>query len=383
MIGNLVVTIRRKKDLLLSILVIFIIFISIGSLRASDSSDGAPYSLKKEIVNLLESLVPVVYARIGKQDYSYPDWVLPDIAPSPLNNRMDDKKAELGKMLFFDPRVSGRGDMSCATCHDPRLGWSDGLATAHGDNSKVLSRATPSIINVGFNTILMWDGRAQTLEDQAMGPVTNPDEMHNTVKNLVLTLKGIPGYAKGFKEAFWGLKITPMVIRRSIAMFQRKIVANNSPFDKWVRGDGSAMNDQQISGFEVFKSEKKGNCTVCHRPPNFTDNGFHNIGLASFEDHSPDLGRYFQKRVNMTKGAFKTPQLRNIAKNAPYFHDGSAATLMDVVEHYAVGGLAKSNLSPNMSIGKLSKQDKLDLVEFLKALTSELDPKLTQYTLPE
>ncbi|MDH5327539.1 MAG: tryptophan tryptophylquinone biosynthesis enzyme MauG [Gammaproteobacteria bacterium] len=310
-------------------------------------------------------------------------WLLPNLPQAPGGNRFDKKKIELGKMLFFDPRLSGDGTMSCATCHNPELGWSDGLATAKGHKGKTLKRATPTIINVGFNKILMWDGRAKTLEDQAMGPIVNPEEMHNTVNNMLKTLKGIPGYVSAFKDAFYGLGINQTRVSKALAMYQRMVVSNNSPFDHWLQGDDKAMTPSQIRGFKIFLNPSKGNCAVCHRPPSFTDNGFHNIGLASFGKKNPDLGRHHQVKVGMTRGAFKTPPLRNIAQSAPYFHDGSAATLEAVVDHYANGGVVQSNLSPNFIQANLDAKDKKDLVAFLKALTGKWDPKLAQVTLPE
>jgi len=318
----------------------------------------------------------------AKRKALYKEWVLPDVAPSPKNNRMEAKKAELGKMLFFDPRLSGDGKMSCATCHNPQYGWSDGFPTARGDKNKVLARATPTVINVGFNKILMWDGREATLEDQAMGPILNPEEMNNTVKKMLRTLKGIPEYVRVFKEAFSGLPPTEGAYRRAMAMYQRTIVANDSRFDHWVSGKADEMSAEEKEGFQVFTDPERGNCAVCHRPPNFTDDGFHNIGLASFGKKDPDLGRFNEKPVRITKGAFKTPPLRNITQTAPYFHDGSAQTLRDVVEHYASGGAVRTNLSPNLKRLNLSTQEKAALVKFLQSLTSELDPDLFKVRLP-
>lgn len=312
----------------------------------------------------------------------FQQWRLPDIAPSPKENKLDIKKAELGKRLFFDPRLSGNGKMSCATCHDPDKGWSDGLPTARGHEGKTLARATPTIVNVGFNKILMWDGREATLEDQALGPILNPDEMANNIDNLVKTLKSVPGYVEAFKAAYYGLPISATTIRRSIAMYQRMVVANKSPFDRWLAGDEGAMTNEQLTGLDVFVNPNKGNCASCHRPPNFADNGFHNIGLKSFGDTNPDLGRNRVIAVDITKGAFKTPPLRNIAMTAPYFHDGSAATLSAVIQHYMSGGAVKTNLSPNMKILRIDQNERKALVAFLNALTSEMDPMLTAYSLP-
>ena len=313
----------------------------------------------------------------------YTEWLLPDVAPSPDNNKMNQAKFELGKMLFYDPRLSRNGNMSCATCHDPKNGWSDGLPTAKGHNGKTLGRATPTIVNVGFNKILMWDGRAKSLEDQALGPIYNPDEMANDRDRLLKTLRSIPGYVTKFKEAFWGLGVSEARIAKSIAMFQRRVVGNRSPFDRWIAGDAKAMTKQQVRGFEIFNNPMKGNCSTCHRPPNFTDNGFHNIGLKSFGLKNPDVGRYKMKNAAMARGAFKTPPLRNVAQTAPYFHDGSARSLDEVIKHYLSGGIVKSNLSPNMRQLSLTESERKDLLAFLNALTSDIDPALMKVTLPD
>jgi cytochrome c peroxidase len=344
----------------------------------SDSNDGTV------IESVLDWAKGVIHTSSSEQAQQIlAEWALPDTAPSPDNKPLDPKKVALGKMLFFDPRLSGNGTMSCATCHNPAMGWSDGMPTGRGHKGMVLERATPTIINVGFNNIFMWDGRAESLEDQATGPIVNPNEMHNTVENMIKTLKGIPGYVKAFNEAFYGLGINVTRYRTAIAQFQRSVVANNSPFDRWIQGDASAMTAQQVRGFELFRDPGKGNCMVCHRPPNFTDDGFHNIGLPSFGKKDADVGRHSQVKVDMTRGAFKTPPLRNIAQTAPYFHDGSAKTLNDVIEHYMTGGVVQTNLSPNMIKPNLTKQDKKDLIAFLEALTGKIDPALTQAKLPE
>ncbi len=304
-------------------------------------------------------------------------WRLPDIAPSPASNPFDKKRVELGKKLFFDPSLSGNGNMSCATCHDPTRGWADGLPTAKGHKGKVLGRATPTVINAGFYEILMWDGRAQSLEVQALGPINNPDEMANNTRNVLGTLRANAEYVRAFENAYPGIGISKSTLERSIAMFERAVVINKSPFDYWVEGNRKAMTSQQVHGYELFVRPDKGNCAVCHQPPNFSDNGFHNIGLKSFDEKNPDLGRYYHSKVPMAKGAFKTPQLRNVAETAPYFHDGSAQTLEEVVRHYAKGGDSKVNLSPNMMIGKLSDQDVWDIVAFLRALSGKTDPNLS------
>jgi cytochrome c peroxidase len=291
-------------------------------------------------------------------------------APQASDNVPTPARVKLGKTLFFDPRLSGSGAMSCATCHNPSLGWSDGLPTAVGMNGKVLGRATPTILNAAYNTQFMWDGRKHSLEDQALGPMQAADEM-NTDMNLMLDrLRANEGYRKLFAAAYPGEPIDEVRVAKAIAVFERTVVAADSPFDRWVAGDDKAMSASQQRGYKVFVDSAKGNCAACHRAPNFTDNGFHNIGVATREGKTPDLGRYDFKKLAANKGAFKTPTLRDIELTAPYFHDGSATTLREVVDHYVRGGVDRSNLSVDMRPLQLTDQEKDDLVAFMRALTT-------------
>lgn len=304
-------------------------------------------------------------------------WLMPEV-PYPEDNKPTSERVELGKQLFFDPRLSGDGNMSCGTCHSPLFGWSDGLATAKGFKSKVLGRASPTIINSAFNSIQMWDGRKKSLEDQALGPMLSSDEMNINLGEAVEFLKQTPGYIKAFKQAYPNEGITELTLAKALASFERTVLSNNSPFDRWVKGEKKAMTAQQVKGFELFVDPEKGNCEVCHSAPNFTDNGFHNVGLASYGKENPDVGRYAIKPIRSMQGAFKTPTLRDIEFSAPYFHDGSAVSLEAVMEHYVAGGEIKTNLSPNMKTLKLSKSEQKAIVEFLKALSS----KQQAFTLP-
>jgi len=308
-------------------------------------------------------------------------WILP-AAPSPKDNEPNTARTDLGRHLFFDPRLSGDGNMSCSTCHNPGLGWSDGFPVAKGVHSTVLGRASPTIINSAYNTIMMWDGRKKDLEDQAMGPMEANLEMNMDIAKLFKWLNESPGYRKMFGEAYPGEAINSDSLSKAIADFERTVVMNDSPFDRWLAGDSKAMTDQQVNGFSIFLDENKGNCAACHSAPNFTDNGFHNIGLSSWGDPNPDMGRYLQKPVKRLKGAFKTPQLRGLALTAPYFHDGSAITLKDVIGHYDRGGEITTNIDPNMKPLKLSNREKEDLLAFLDALTGTT-PSITVPSLPQ
>ncbi len=304
---------------------------------------------------------------------SLKSFVLPAKAPHPADNAPNAARVELGAKLYFDPRLSGDGIMSCATCHNPGLGWSDALPRAKGVKSMELGRASPTILNTAYNSIQMWDGRKASLEDQAMGPMQADVEMNSDIVKTFKWLNESAGYKALFEKAYPGEGVTEATFSKAIASFERTAaISNQSPFDAWVKGNAKAMTAEQVQGFKLFNG--KANCIACHSGANFTDNGFHNVGLASFGNTSPDMGRFAHKAVATMKGAFKTPTVRDIERTAPYFHDGSAATLAEVVEHYARGGDVKTNLSPNMKPLDLTAQEKQALVAFMKALTSPYKP---------
>ena len=294
------------------------------------------------------------------------DYLRPAQAPAPADNVPNAQRIELGRALFFDPRLSGSGWISCATCHNPALGWSDGLPTGIGDGMKPLPRATPTIVNAAFNPIQMWDGRKSSLEDQATGPIEASAEMAQQMPLLVKKLETVPGYRTLFAAAYPGEAIDSKTIAKALASFERTVLSTESPFDRWMRGDESAVSASAKRGFEVFRGA--GNCETCHSGYNFTDNGFHNIGVKD-NGAKPDLGRYNERKLALLKGAFKTPTLRDVALTAPYMHNGCYRTLEEVVDHYARGGDVKDNLSPDMKPITLSARDKADLVEFLRSLT--------------
>jgi cytochrome c peroxidase len=301
-------------------------------------------------------------------------WRLPATPPDPANNVSNPLRVELGKKLFFDPRLSGDGNMSCASCHSPMFGWSDGAATGKGFKSMTLDRASPTVFNTGYNTIHMWDGRKKTLEDQAMGPMEASAEMNMDTQRLFTWLNGNANYRALFQEAYPGEPIDAGSLSKAIAAFERTVVSNTSPFDQWVAGKKGAMTPEQIKGFALFIDPAKANCAACHSGPNFTDNGFHNLGLASFGKDKPDVGRHAEKPARNMMGAFKTPTVREVANTAPYFHDGSAATLEELVAFYAKGGIVKTNVSINMKELQLSKDEISQLVSFMNALSSPPKP---------
>jgi cytochrome c peroxidase len=298
---------------------------------------------------------------------SVPDtWRRPESAPAPADNQVTPGRIELGRALFFDPRLSAKGAMSCASCHNPALGWADGRPTAVGHDMKILGRATPTIVNAAFNPLQMWDGRKASLEAQALGPFESTDEQNLPLHELEERVRAIPGYVTQFEQAYPGEGVTRTTIAKAIATFERTILSHEAPFDRWRAGDATALNASAKRGFDLFNG--KAGCALCHQGFNFTDNGFHNIGLR--QQGEPDIGRFAHKKVAVLKGAFKTPTLRDIALTAPYMHDGSYVTLAEVVEHYVRGGDVRVNLDANMKPLQLDEQDKRDLVEFMNSLTS-------------
>jgi cytochrome c peroxidase len=298
---------------------------------------------------------------------SEPDpWLRPEVAPAPPENEFNTDRAQLGEMLFWDPRLSKKGAMSCASCHNPALGWADGLPTAVGFDMQKLGRATPTILNTAFNTIQMWDGRKANLEEQALGPIAAEGEMNLPLHEMVARLKAIPGYAPEFDKAYPGQGISEVTVARAIASFERTVLSTESPFDRWRKGDQNAVSPAAKRGFELFTGKAK--CSVCHMGYNFTDNGFHNIGVKD-ENPQPDVGRFAQRKVKAMQGAFKTPTLRDIALTAPYMRNGMYKSLTEVVQHYNRAGDVKENLDINMVPLDLSPAEVADVVAFMESLT--------------
>ncbi len=295
-------------------------------------------------------------------------FLVPPTMIVPADNQMTPARIALGKTLFFDPRLSGSRWISCATCHNPALGWSDGLSTAIGHGMAKLRRASPTLVNVAYGRIFMWDGRNSTLEEQALGPFQSKDEMRMDMGVMLDRISAIPAYADLFKRAYPGKGISSEVVAKALASFERTVISTNTPFDLWRQGDAGAVSASAKRGFDLFLG--KARCSPCHQGYNFTDDGFHNIGLKTPAGMAPDEGRYEQRKVKASMGAFKTPTLREVALTAPYMHNGIYQSLAEVVEHYDRGGDLKDNLDPNVFPLQLTAKEKADLVEFMKSLTS-------------
>jgi cytochrome c peroxidase len=334
--------------------------------------------LKPSLLSLL-LLSTVVFAEDSTRHYSRAEakqkYTRPASIPFPKDNAFTPARELLGRTLFFDTRLSGSGWISCASCHNPGMGWSDGLPLAIGDGMKTLGRRTPTILNLAWDELLFWDGRSESLESQALDPIKSAVEMNLTREELTAKVQGIAAYKPLFGAAYPGEPIAPATIARALANFQRTIVSGQAPFDRWIAGDESAISETAKTGFDLFNG--KARCAVCHDGWAFTDRGFHDIGVPG-----DDLGRGQHLKLEAMQHAFKTPTLRSVADRAPYLHNGSASTLAAVIEFYNEGGKARRpSLSPEITPLHLTPAEKQALEAFLRTLTS-VDAPVTIPVVP-
>lgn len=283
------------------------------------------------------------------------------------------EKVELGRLLFFDPILSKNDDMSCASCHHPDMGFTDGIAQAVGADGTVLQRSAMSLWNVAYNTNFFWDGRAATLEEQMETPLTHEDEMAASSDEIAAELKNIPEYVNLFEKAFGSEdSVTYENVKNAIAAFERSLVTNNSPFDRYAAGEVNALTPSQRRGLGLFRSAAT-RCFECHAAPTFSDDSFSVTGAPDLPGQDHDAGRKAIEESSLD-GAFKAPTLRNIALTAPYMHNGVFNTLEEVVDFYAKGGgrdAGVQNVDIHVIGFELTEQEKADLVNFLYALTDE------------
>jgi cytochrome c peroxidase len=289
--------------------------------------------------------------------------------PIPEDNPLTEEKIVLGRKLFFDPILSKDRTIACATCHDPKLGFTDDKPVAVGVDGQTGTRRSPRLINRGYGKLFFWDGRAASLEEQVLQPIENPIEMAMTLGEVEARLRSDADYAAGFRDAF-ARPPDAAALKQALASYVRTIVSGNSAYDRYVAGESDALSDAQRRGLDVFRG--KGNCAVCHLGPNLTDEDFHNTGVGWKDGPGDDQGRAKITADAADAGAFKTPTLREIASSGPYMHDGSLATLADVVEFYDKGGEPNPHLSLEMQRLELTASEKTDLVEFLRALSGEV-----------
>jgi cytochrome c peroxidase len=289
--------------------------------------------------------------------------------PVPGTNPLTKEKIELGRKLFFDPVLSRDRTLSCATCHDPKLGFTDAKPAAVGVDGQKGTRRSPRLINRGYGKLFFWDGRAASLEEQVLQPIQNPIEMAMTLEQVEARLQADAGYVAAFQKAFARPPDTAG-LQHALASYVRTIVSGNSPYDRYVAGEAEALSAAQRRGLDLFRG--KGNCAVCHLGPNLTDEEFHNTGVGWQDGATEDQGRAKITGDPADTAAFKTPTLREIAATGPYMHDGSLATLADVIEFYDQGGAPNPQLSREVQRLDLTAAEKADLVEFLKALSGEM-----------
>ena len=330
-----------------------------------------------------KSILVAAFCGIISTPVSAIDWqALPKTAPAPADNPTTAAKVELGKMLYMDPRLSSTGTVSCNSCHNVMEGGDDSRAVSMGVNGQTGGRSAPTVWNAAFYSVQFWDGRANLLEDQAKGPITNPIEMGMKDHNQAMAvIKTIPGYKAPFEKAFGKKSMNIVNAAKAIAAFERTLITPNSPYDRFVKGDKKAMTKQQQKGMNKFAEL---GCAGCHsgaafngpknkigvgffaKFPTFADNAY--VGKYKLAD---DKGRESVTGKKADANMFRVPTLRNITDTAPYFHNGAVATLDE-----AVRVMAKTQLNKD-----LSKQDVSDVVAFLGALTGEY-PEITMPRLP-
>jgi cytochrome c peroxidase len=276
----------------------------------------------------------------------------------------------LGKMLFFDRRLSRDGTVSCSTCHDPKHAWAEPRRVSVGILNQSGKRNSPTVLNAAYLPVQFWDGRAKTLEEQAKFPIEDAVEMGHRLDRIVLTLSTIDEYEDLFEEAF-GTGVTGEGVLAALASFERTILSGDSPYDRYVAGKRDALTPEQIRGLEIFAG--KGSCATCHVPPTFTDGKFYVAGIGQ-EAKKPDEGRMLATGKEEHRDQFRTPALREVENTAPYFHDGSVADLEEAVRIMARGGVDHPNLSErfrDVRRANLTEEEVKALTAFLRALSGD------------
>ncbi len=294
-------------------------------------------------------------------------------APAPEDNPSSAAKVRLGWALFQDRRLSSDNALACVDCHQPERDWQDGKPRALGFGGHALRRRTMPLYDAAWGETFFWDGRAASLEAQSIIPIEAPDEMNQKMDDVVARLRAVPFYQGMFAEAFpEAPEITGEKVAKAVAAFERTIESGESDFDRWIDGDEAAIGDAAKRGFALFNG--KANCAQCHGGWRLTDDGFHDTGLPG-----DDPGRGPIIEVPLLEHSFKTPSLRNVARRPPYMHDGSLATLREVVDHYADGIIERPTLSDDLKRISLTEAERADLAAFLETL-SDAGPPDTRWS---
>lgn len=362
-----------NKQLVSYIIVrLFVGFVFLIGLSSCSNRKEQYVSLKKQYSLPIEKWIPptidkgVEWQEIG---------TLPTVTET-----LDSNVVKLGKQLFFDKRLSKSNTVSCATCHNPKLGWQDGLEKSPGHDSLLGDRNTQSLLNiVHFNTFF-WDGRAKTLEDQIEGPLTNPKEMNISIDSLLIKLNNIKSYQKAFEKVYGVQKITSKKLYNAIATFEKTLQSTQTKFDKFMQGDTTAMNNKEIRGMHLFRT--KGRCMNCHHSALFSDQKFHNLGLVYYKRAYEDLGRYHTTKKAKDVGRFRTPSLRNVMNTGPWMHNGFVWEMEGVLSMYNAGMVQliptaeekKDSLfpytSPLLKPLQLTYKEQQEIIAFLKCLST-------------
>jgi cytochrome c peroxidase len=293
--------------------------------------------------------------------------------PDQARKNVTQEVVELGRRLFFEKRLSADGSIACAECHQPDHGFAEPRKVSLGVKNALGNRNAPSLWNAAYGTAFFWDGRAESLEEQALGPMESAAEMGQPHAAAIAKLRKDPQYATAFDAAFGPGGITRERLLAAIAAYERTLLSGDSPFDRfYVRKEQSSLGSEAQRGWQVFRG--KGRCVTCHLVSSegalFTDGGFHNLGVGlDAEGNLRDVGRFTVTHKETDKGAFKTPSLRNVATTAPYMHDGSLKSLREVVDFYVGGGNANDFLDDRIRPLDLTGQERTDLVKFLESLT--------------
>ena len=303
--------------------------------------------------------------------------------PIPADNPPTEETIALGRRLFYDPIISVDRTISCASCHAPEFAFSDNEPVSEGVGKKFGTRHAPTVINSAYSNLQFWDGRAASLEEQALGPMANPVEMAHTLDGVVKRLQADPNYPAMFNKAWGTDQITIEIVVKSIASFERTVLAGDSPFDRFMYAhDSTALSPAAQRGMIVFMKKDKGNCKACHsfdkNPSLFTDNKFHNLGVgADPRGNFKDVGRYAITKNEDDMGRFKTPTLRNLANRGPYMHDGSFPTLQDALADHVGGNNWNSRIDMEIhSLNVLTLDEREDLMRFLDSLNGKLPPNV-------
>ena len=293
----------------------------------------------------------------------------------PEDNPLTPEKIALGKQMFWDRRLSGDGSVACVSCHLPEHGWADPRPLSVHVGGLVTRRRSPTVVNRLFSERQGWAGSFESLEDFTRRDVTRRDG-----RMVFQHLAAIPGYQQAFRQVF-GTDVTADAVAKAVAAYMRMILSGNAPYDRFRAGDRGALSPAAQRGLALF--EGKARCALCHSGANFTDEGYHNLGVGMSRE-PPDLGRFLATQRDPNRGAFKTPTLRDVARRPPYMHDGSLRTLREVVALYNRGGFPNPWLSPDLAPLGLTAEEQADLVAFLEALTGEVAPDVaTPPVLPQ